>query len=97
MIHSTTLILPEWKLTLAELKLPERIMPRDVSTRWNSTFDMLLFAIEYRAAIDVMTDKRRMGLGVLELSGKEWALAKQLCDVLKVCHTSQGCTLSQSH
>ncbi|KAG1777140.1 hypothetical protein EV702DRAFT_970267, partial [Suillus placidus] len=24
------------------------------------------------------------GLGVLELSGKEWALVKQLCDVLKV-------------
>ncbi|KAG1777141.1 hypothetical protein EV702DRAFT_970247 [Suillus placidus] len=57
MIHSMTLILPEWKLTLAELKLPERIMPRDVSTRWNSTFDMLLFAIEYRAAIDTMMDK----------------------------------------
>jgi hypothetical protein len=57
MIHSTTLILPEWKLTLAELKLLQRIMPRDVSMQWNSTFDMLLFAIEYQAVIDAMTDK----------------------------------------
>jgi hypothetical protein len=57
MIHSMTLILPEWKLTLAELKLLQRIMPRDVSMQWNSTFDMLLFAIEYQAVIDAMTDK----------------------------------------
>ena len=43
-------------------------MPHDVSTRWNSTFDMLDFAINYRKAIDAMTDKRKLGLG--ESSGK---------------------------
>ncbi|KAF8836547.1 hypothetical protein BDN67DRAFT_874121, partial [Paxillus ammoniavirescens] len=51
-IHSTTIILPEWKQTLGELKLPVQIMPRDVSTRWNSTFDMLEFALKYRQAVD---------------------------------------------
>ncbi|KAF8837319.1 hypothetical protein BDN67DRAFT_860273, partial [Paxillus ammoniavirescens] len=61
-IHSTTIILPEWKRTLGELKLPVRIMPRDVSTRWNSTFDMLEFALKYRQAVDAITDKRKLGL-----------------------------------
>ncbi|KAG1846707.1 hypothetical protein C8R48DRAFT_616145 [Suillus tomentosus] len=46
-IHSTTLLLPEWKEVLTELNLTVRIMPRDVSTHWNSMFDMLNFAVEY--------------------------------------------------
>jgi hypothetical protein len=41
-----------------------------------------------------MTDKRRLGLGAFELSEKEWTLARQLCDILKVCHMSQSCTWS---
>jgi hypothetical protein len=32
-----------------------RMMPRDVSTRWNSMFDMLNFAYKYRDAIDSIT------------------------------------------
>jgi hypothetical protein len=46
-IHSTTKLLPAWRDYLKELKLADRLMPRDVSTRWNSTFDMLNFAIEF--------------------------------------------------
>lgn len=71
---------------LTELNLTVRIMPRDVSTRWNSTFDMLDFAIEYRKAIDTITDRRRLGLGAFVLSDEEWVLAKQLCEVLRVSH-----------
>lgn len=70
------------------MKLAVRIMPRDVSTRWNSTYDMLDFAIQYRHAVDVMTDKRKLGLGAYELSDDEWTLVEQLRDVLKACHTS---------
>ncbi|KAG2747580.1 hypothetical protein P692DRAFT_201668339, partial [Suillus brevipes Sb2] len=84
LIHSTTLLLPAWKTILEELKLGDRIMPRDVSTRWNSTFDMLEFALEYRQAIDAITDTRKLGLGKYELKEYEWALVKQLRDVLKV-------------
>ncbi|KIK31915.1 hypothetical protein CY34DRAFT_31663, partial [Suillus luteus UH-Slu-Lm8-n1] len=53
-VHSSTFLLPEWKQKLTDLKLAVRIMPRDVSTRWNSTFDMLEFAIKYRQAVDAM-------------------------------------------
>ncbi|KIK40530.1 hypothetical protein CY34DRAFT_30124, partial [Suillus luteus UH-Slu-Lm8-n1] len=61
-VHSSTLLLPEWKSILPELKLTVRIMPHDISTHWNSTFDMLEFALQYRKAIDTMTDKRRLGV-----------------------------------
>jgi hypothetical protein len=65
-IHSSTLLLPEWKWILAEHKLPVRIMPCDVSTRWNSTFNMLDFALQYRRGIDAMTDQWKLGLGAIE-------------------------------
>jgi hypothetical protein len=43
--NSTTIILPQWLAKLEELDLNVRMMPRDVITRWNSTFDMLDFAV----------------------------------------------------
>jgi len=60
------------------------MMPRDVSTRWNSTYDMLEFAAEYRAALNVMTADRDMNLRKFELSKKEWGMAIELCEVLRV-------------
>ncbi|KAF8811873.1 hypothetical protein BYT27DRAFT_7026838, partial [Phlegmacium glaucopus] len=53
--NSTTIILPKWFSTLEDLGLSARMIPRNVSTRWNSTFDMLDFAIDYRAALDSIT------------------------------------------
>ena len=83
--NSSTLILPRWTKILEELELNDRMMPRDVSTRWNSTFDMLKFAIEYRLAIDTITAERDMKLRNYELGKEEWKVAEELCDVLKVC------------
>ena len=59
-------------------------MPRDVSTRWNSTYDMLDFATQYRAALDIMTADRDMNLRKFELTKKEWGMASELCEVLQV-------------
>jgi hypothetical protein len=59
-------------------------MPRDVSTRWNSTFDMLEYAIEHREAIDIVTQRRDLGLRKFELIDDEWMIVEQLRDVLKV-------------
>jgi hypothetical protein len=62
-------------------------MPRDVSTRWNSTFDMIDFAVDYREAIDSITGNRDMNMRKLEMDEKEWdMIATELRDTLKVCN-----------
>jgi len=60
------------------------MMPRDVSTRWNSTYEMLDFSLKYRLAIDTMTATRNYDLRKYELLPTEWAIAKELWEVLKV-------------
>ncbi|KAF8071972.1 hypothetical protein FPV67DRAFT_1412160, partial [Lyophyllum atratum] len=36
-VHSTTILLPEWRrVVAADPELTDRLIPRDVSTRWNS-------------------------------------------------------------
>ncbi|KAH9975669.1 hypothetical protein BGW80DRAFT_1119040, partial [Lactifluus volemus] len=63
--NSPTILLPEWRKTIKQLAtdaddpkkaLVDRIMPRDVATRWNSTYDMLKFAKSYQDPINQMTD-----------------------------------------
>ena len=56
-----------------------------MSTRWNSTYDMILFATEYHAVLDIMTADRDMNLRKYELSKKEWGMATELCEALQVC------------
>jgi hypothetical protein len=95
-IFSTTKILPAWYKILAELKMKKKNIPRDVSTRWNSTFDMLQFVIEYKRAVERLTQERELGLRELELMDEEWAIAEQLCNVLKVCWHSHKCRRSHT-
>ncbi|KAF8172745.1 hypothetical protein BJ912DRAFT_859835 [Pholiota molesta] len=83
-LHSSTLLLPQWEELLGKLDLAERIMPRDVTTRWNSTYDMLVFAYEYRKAIDILTGDKSLGLRQYELSDDDWKVVKQLIGVLRV-------------
>ena len=71
---------------LKELGLHERLMPHDVATRWNSTFNMLDFAIQYRTAIVAMAEARGNNLRVLEVSD-EWKIAADLHGALKVTHS----------
>lgn len=92
-LHSTTIILPAWFGLLEDLGLKPCMMPRDVSTRWNSTFDMLEFALEYRAAIDGISGEKVYGLRMYELSEEEWLLASHLYNSLKV-HLLYICTIS---
>ena len=65
-------------------------MPCDVTTRWNSTYDMLNFALGYREAIDILTTNWKNELRAYELNEWEWAIARQLSKILEVrkrqCH-----------
>lgn len=83
-INSTTLLLPAWARCLEELELELKLIPRDVTTRWNSTYDMLNFVLEHRKAIDNYTGDRRNDLRGFELTVEEWRVVKQLCGILEV-------------
>jgi len=66
--------------------LSSRIMPHDVATRWNSTYEMLDFAYTYRDAYNQITANQDMRMRKYELNRKEWRIVKDLAEVLKVCH-----------
>ncbi len=83
-VNSTTLLLPAWKTLLHDMGLPEKLIPRDVRTRWNSTYDMLDAALAYREAIDRMCGAQANGLRSFELNDEEWKVVRQLREVLKV-------------
>jgi hypothetical protein len=78
----STIILPQWYEVLESLSLEPRMMPCDVSTRWNSTYNMLEFAAKYHVALNIMTADCDMKLCKFELSKKEWGMATELCEVL---------------
>ena len=51
--------------------LPACMMPQDVLTCWNSTFDMLDFAIQYHVPINAMTAVWEFDLRKYELVSTE--------------------------
>jgi hypothetical protein len=63
-------------------------MPRDVTTRWNSTYDMLYCALQYRVAIESITSDRKNNLRQFELTEDEWVIVQELQDTLKVRDTA---------
>jgi len=83
-INSSTKLLPEWKRVLKELSLAEKLIVRDITTWWNSTYDMLNMNIEYWPGVDKMTEAHKNELHMYELGEEKWMIAKQLCDILKV-------------
>jgi len=83
--NSSTIILPQWYAKLEELGLKLHIMPCDVLTRWNSTFNMLDFALTYHMAIDEIMSNWDFNLRKHKLEDKEWEIAERLRDSLKAC------------
>lgn len=76
--NSTTFLLPEWNDLLSAYGLDSHMMPWDVSTRWNSTYDMLEFAVQYCIAIDSITAVHDYGLHKYKLVPAKWSIAKEL-------------------
>lgn len=60
-------------------------MPRDVTTQWNLTFDMLHFALQYCKPLEKLTAAQDLKLHRYELSKEEWGIVKDLQDILEVC------------
>ena len=85
--NSPTIILPQWNKIIENCAdLSVRKMPQDVSTWWNSTYDMLKFALTYSDPINQITGDRSMKLRQYELTNLEWTIVEQLQDCPKVRH-----------
>ncbi|THV01552.1 hypothetical protein K435DRAFT_576173, partial [Dendrothele bispora CBS 962.96] len=84
-INSSTLLLPEWYSILVEQRLKETVIPRDVSTRWNSTHDLLVYYHTHKRAIKEFTSEERdNGLHDYVLTSAEWKIVAQLKEVLSI-------------
>src|SRR6266852_2690960 len=83
-IHSTTIALPAWQRICQAHGLKDKLIPRDVVMRWNSTHDMMVFALEYRKPIDSITADKSLKLQRYELDNKGWGIIEQLVSVLQV-------------
>lgn len=75
----------KWEVCCAQAGLPDLKMPRDVATRWNSTHDMLEFAVDYERPIKGLTVDLECKLTDLQLTEDEWKYAGELATALGVC------------
>jgi len=93
--NSSTRILPQWWEVLSEFNLKMKMMPWNITTRWNFSFDMLNFALDYWQAINTIINEKKMKLRQYKLLDKDWKIVRQPCDVIKVmslpiCFTNCG-------
>jgi hypothetical protein len=84
-IHSTTITLLAWRLACETNKLKVKLIPRDVVTRWNSTYNMMAFALTYRKPIDEITANKTLKLRHYELDAEDWQIVDDLVSVLEAC------------
>ena len=66
--------------------LAVRLIPRDVKTRWNSTYDMLKVTLQYRLAIDDITGNKTLKLRKYKSDDDDWEIISDLIRVLKVTY-----------
>jgi hypothetical protein len=85
-IHSTTIALPAWRCACEAHQLKANLIPRDVVMRWNSTHDMMKFALKYCKPIDSITTDKMLKLQKFELDNDDWVIIEDLVTVLKVCN-----------
>jgi hypothetical protein len=82
----TTIALPAWQSVCIVKGLKPNLIPRDVVTRWNSTYDMMNFALKYCEAIDAITADKALKLRKYELLDDDWVIVQDLVAVLEVRH-----------
>ncbi|KAJ3833743.1 hypothetical protein F5878DRAFT_546022 [Lentinula raphanica] len=83
-IHSTTGLLPRWREQVSDTEFADQVLPRDVATRWNSTYDMLAAFLRMKEPVVKFLDRASYGLSALALNDNEWDAIQGLVAVLKV-------------
>jgi hypothetical protein len=64
----------------AQKPLSKRMMPRDMATHWNYTYEMLSFAYTYRNMYNELTGNRDMKMRKYEIEDSAWEIVKQLAE-----------------
>ncbi|KAJ3816157.1 hypothetical protein F5880DRAFT_1494561 [Lentinula raphanica] len=82
-IHSTTNLLPKWRAHVSETEFKDQVLPRDVATRWNSTFDMLSAFLQMKDLVSGFLDHSSYQLVEYILDDDEWEAIEGLVSVLK--------------
>ncbi|KAE9398941.1 hypothetical protein BT96DRAFT_780970, partial [Gymnopus androsaceus JB14] len=70
--------LPSWRKAVAGSAFRNRTLPWDVSTCWNSTYDMLAAFIEMKEYVDIFLDSSSNGLTQYLLTDTEWKAVEDL-------------------
>lgn len=79
-----TIALPAWHKACIANQLPIHLIPRDVKTHWNSTYNMVKMALRYRQAVNDITANKALKLRKYELDDNDWLIVGDLLHVLKV-------------
>jgi hypothetical protein len=62
-----------------------QLLPRDVRTCWNSTYNMLVVAVQYKEVLNALTADCNLPLWRYKLSDNDWAIIEDLVYTLEVC------------
>ncbi|KAF8212809.1 hypothetical protein K438DRAFT_1566262, partial [Mycena galopus ATCC 62051] len=81
--NSSIKLLPHWRSIVKNNHLRPHVLPRDVKTRWNSTYNMINVVLTYCNAIHEFTLNEENG-ATDYLSKEEWDILTDLWDVLLV-------------
>jgi hypothetical protein len=63
--------LPAWRTACKAKKMAVQLLPHDVRTRWNSTYNMLVVAVQYKEVLNAVTADRNLPLRRYELSDSD--------------------------
>ncbi|KAJ7896332.1 hypothetical protein B0H14DRAFT_2315181, partial [Mycena olivaceomarginata] len=83
LVHSTTKSLPAWCTACKAKKMAMRLLPHDVRTHWNSTYDMLVVAVQYKQVLNAVTADRNLPLRRYKLSDSDWVIIEDLVYMLE--------------
>ncbi|KAJ3752499.1 hypothetical protein EV360DRAFT_17820, partial [Lentinula raphanica] len=83
-INSLTLLLSKWREQLLSTDFTDHTLLHDVSTRWNSTHNMLVSFLEMKEHINAFIDHSSYKLSEYTITDEEWEVIGGLVSALSI-------------
>jgi len=83
-IYLTTIALPAWQTICIQLGFKPNLISHDVIIWWNSTYDMMEWALKYQQPINAIIANKELKLRKYELDNSDWTIIGDLVAVLEV-------------